>query len=168
MRRSFGLVLLLGTAAILQATLFPRLPVFGVTPDLVLVMVVSIALLQGSMAGCITGFTGGMLADLLLVAPKGLSALVYLLVGYGAGSIRLIGQPAGIIAPMVGVFASSVAASACYAVLMALLGRSLAGPGHLALGALGVGLYNAALTPLVHPLVRRLSDLSRPEAVVSR
>ncbi len=166
MRRELAVGLLLATVVALQAALFGRLAVFGVTPDLVLVVAISVALLEGSIAGGLSGFVGGMLRDLLLAAPKGLSGLVYLLVGYGIGSIRSPGLPSGIIAPMVGVFIGSVVGNAFYVVLMALLGQPLGTASRISLGVALAGLYNAALTPLVHPVVRKVLGLFSREVVL--
>src|SRR6266436_10357522 len=85
MRRSVGTSLLILTALLLQTTLLPHLALFRVVPDLMLVVVICIGLVRGPSSGATAGFVGGMLRDLLLDAPTGLSALAYVTVGYVVG-----------------------------------------------------------------------------------
>src|SRR5688500_17360801 len=90
-----GLARILAMAAVvllavaLQSTLLARLTLLGVIPQLVLVVVVCLAYLDGSRVGVVVGFAGGLLQDLLLPQSIiGLTALVYTMVGYGVGSLR--------------------------------------------------------------------------------
>src|SRR5438309_10560637 len=108
MRRSVGTSLLILTALLLQTTLLPHLALFRVAPDLMLVVVICIGLVRGPSSGATAGFAGGMLRDLLLDAPTGLSALAYVSVGYVVGAIRPYVQSSNIAVLVVGVFAASV------------------------------------------------------------
>jgi rod shape-determining protein MreD len=72
-------------AALLQVTLISSLEVFGGTPDLLLVALVAIALLQGSMAGAAAGFAGGLLVDIATLGALGVSSLLLTVAGYWAG-----------------------------------------------------------------------------------
>ena len=53
----------LGTAVVLQSTVFARLGLPGATPDVVLVVVLVIALVAGPTVGAVTGFGAGVLVD---------------------------------------------------------------------------------------------------------
>ncbi|MFZ5640270.1 MAG: rod shape-determining protein MreD [Bacillota bacterium] len=66
---------------VLESTLFSRLVVAGVKPDLILVLVVLYAMLHGSREGAVVGFMGGIMQDLLLGRFIGLNALAKLLTG---------------------------------------------------------------------------------------
>ncbi|MGC1166765.1 MAG: rod shape-determining protein MreD [Solirubrobacterales bacterium] len=79
-------IVLLGV--ILQLSFFSRVWVFGVSPDLLPVLVISLGLLGGTMTGAVTGFTVGFLLDCLLVEPLGGASLVLLATGYLAGLFR--------------------------------------------------------------------------------
>ncbi len=86
-------LLLVGAVAVLialvvQSTVLARLPLPAGAPDLLLVLVVALALAQGSLAGTVTGFVTGLLADLGADHELGRLAVVYTLVGYLAGSVR--------------------------------------------------------------------------------
>ena len=54
----------LGTAVVLQSTVFARLGLPGATPDVVLVVVLVIALVAGPTVGAVTGFGAGVLVDI--------------------------------------------------------------------------------------------------------
>ena len=91
MRRfTFALVAIV-VAVVLQTALLDRLPLpGGSAPDLVLVLVVTLALASGPMEGMLVGFAAGLALDVAPPASNllGLSALVFCLVGYGCGRLR--------------------------------------------------------------------------------
>jgi rod shape-determining protein MreD len=75
-------------ALILQVAVFNRLPLPGmVTPDLVLLTVVALALTYGELVGCVAGFWAGLAADIIPPADHtiGRYALVFCLAGYVCG-----------------------------------------------------------------------------------
>ncbi|HEX2258771.1 MAG TPA: rod shape-determining protein MreD [Actinomycetota bacterium] len=166
MRRSavFGLTIL--TAVLLQSTVFARLTLFGVSPDLVVAVVICFALIEGATAGAVLGFSGGLLRDLLLDSPKGLTGLSYLIVGYTVGSIRPYLQSTSVMVPAAGVFAGSLSASALYEMLQAMLGRRTGGLDRAIVVILLTAIYNTLLVPFVYPPVKRIAALYRPEKVV--
>lgn len=71
--------------ALLQATLFSTVDVFGGTPDVLLLVLVGVALLRGSITGAVAGFGGGLLLDVLTLDTLGLTALLLALAGYWTG-----------------------------------------------------------------------------------
>ena len=84
------LIAMTGTAIalIVQVSVANRLPLPGsVAPDLVLLTVVALALVNGPMLGLVTGFCAGLTADIVPPADHtiGRYALVYCLVGYICG-----------------------------------------------------------------------------------
>jgi rod shape-determining protein MreD len=76
------------TALLLQLTVVSRLPLPGVAPDLLLVLVVAFALAEGPMSGMVTGFVAGILADALSVHEMGRLALAYAVAGYITGLLQ--------------------------------------------------------------------------------
>jgi rod shape-determining protein MreD len=75
-------------AVLLQLSFFSRVEMLQTSADILPVVVVSLGLLGGSMAGAVAGFSIGFLVDCLLVAPLGGTSLVLLGVGYLAGLFR--------------------------------------------------------------------------------
>jgi rod shape-determining protein MreD len=85
----WGRLALLGAVlAILQVVFFSKITVLGASPDVVVLMVISLGLLGGSVAGAVAGFLLGLLVDSLLLQTLGASSLALLAVGYLAGRYR--------------------------------------------------------------------------------
>jgi rod shape-determining protein MreD len=83
------LALLILAVVVLQTTVFSAgLRVFGVMPDLGLVLTVAVAFYIGPERGAVLGFVSGLAVDLFLSTPLGLSALSFALVAYGVGFVQ--------------------------------------------------------------------------------
>lgn len=150
----------------LQSTLLAQATILGVIPQVVLVVVVCLAYLDGERVGVVTGFSAGLLQDLLpFPAVIGLTALVYTLVGYGVGILRQYAPAESVWTPVLVVALASAVAEFGYAGLSIILGEPWVGLGYTARVAGLVVLYNTLLTPFVFPLVRRIADRFRPERV---
>lgn len=76
---------LLFVAAILQLSIFSQARVLGGEPDLLLVTLVAVALLRGSLFGCVGGFFGGLVFDTGTLSKLGLTSLVLTIAGYWIG-----------------------------------------------------------------------------------
>jgi rod shape-determining protein MreD len=72
-------------AALFQAAIVSSFSIAGGTPDLLLVVVVSLGLLRGSVAGAVLGFAGGLVVDLLTLETLGVTSLVLTLAGFWSG-----------------------------------------------------------------------------------
>ncbi|MCA1839743.1 MAG: rod shape-determining protein MreD [Actinomycetota bacterium] len=158
----FTLIIL--TAELLQSTLFAR-SFFGVAPDLLLVVVISFALLEGPTTGAMAGFSAGLLRDLLLDAPKGITGLAYLIVGYVVGSVRPYVQSMSVFVPVAGILGGSLFGSALYEILRALLGQQSLSFGRQLRVVLLTAVYNTLLTPFVYPVIRKVVETYNREKV---
>jgi rod shape-determining protein MreD len=78
-----GLVLVV--ALLLQITVVADLRMAGAIGDLMLAVVVAAGMTGGADRGVVYGFVAGLLYDLALDTPFGLSALTYALIGYAVG-----------------------------------------------------------------------------------
>jgi len=65
--------------AIIQATVLPAFPLFGVIPGLWLVVAVGWSLVRGMREGLVLAFVGGLIIDLLSAAPLGVSSISLML-----------------------------------------------------------------------------------------
>src|SRR2546421_12337060 len=88
MRRVISWTVVVLTALVLQSTLFSQVTLAGVKPELVYLVSIVLAFLEGPSSGAVAGFAGGMAQDFLLNQPKGITALTLTLVGYAVGTIR--------------------------------------------------------------------------------
>jgi rod shape-determining protein MreD len=144
------------TALLLQDTVFTQLPLPGVAPDLLLVVVVAYALIEGPLSGMTTGFVAGLLADSLADHQLGRLALAYAVMGYLTGFIE-DDTERSILLP----FAAVAAGAAGAVVLFAGEGMLLGDP-RVTLHAVGRSLassvpYAVVLTPFVVPVLSALA-----------
>jgi rod shape-determining protein MreD len=118
-----GRLALLGLlGGIVQLTTVSQISVFGVPADLSPLLVASVGFLCGSMAGSIFGFCLGLFVDTVLLQTLGVNSLVFTAVGYGAGRVRELRDPAHTLAPvLVGAAATAIAAVG-FSLLQFLLG----------------------------------------------
>jgi rod shape-determining protein MreD len=154
-------------ALALQSTLLARVTILGVIPQLVLIVVVSLAYTDGERVGTVTGFAGGLLQDLLLPPQSilGLTALIYTFIGYAVGRLRHFAPRDAVWTPVATVTASSAIAEFGYALLSIIMGKAWVSLAYTAKVAGLVILYNTLLTPFLFPFVRRVADRFRPERV---
>jgi rod shape-determining protein MreD len=141
---------------VLQVAAVSQIEVFGVPPDLTPLLVAAVGLLCGSTVGAAFGFAVGLLLDLALLQTLGLSSLLLVSIGYGAGRLRELRDPAHGLVPMAVGAAAAAAATFGYAVLQFLLGVDV--PMSLLLLRdilLGIVLGTLLAIP-VHTVVRRL------------
>jgi rod shape-determining protein MreD len=82
------IALVLVVAILIQTTLASDLRVLQVAPDLMLLIAICAGMAGGAQAGAWVGFWSGLLADMFLTTPVGLSALTYCLVGAAVGAVR--------------------------------------------------------------------------------
>ncbi len=165
MRRTISWTAVVLTALLMQSTLLAQIKLGGAKPDLVFLVTIVLAFLEGPSSGSLAGFVGGMAEDFLLNQPKGITALTLTLVGYSVGMLRqYITSPSPVLP--VGLVGMATAGGVLfYGMVSFLLGQLDVGFGYLVRIALLTGLYNAVLTPLLFPLVRRVAEASRARKV---
>lgn len=147
-----AVVLLL--AVLLQTAVAPHLRLLGAYPDFALIAVVCVALVKGSETGAVFGFLTGMLTAIALMEPFGLSAFVFVLVGYFAGRYAETADlPAGL-APLLTVFAATLLANGLFATAQFLLAREVPLGFFLGRVLLPSLVFNTLLAAPVYLLVR--------------
>ena len=72
---------------ILQLTFVEHLRIFGISMDLVAVLIIGIAIFDDVISAMFYGFFAGLLLDLMTSSVIGVSALIYALNGFIAGSV---------------------------------------------------------------------------------
>jgi rod shape-determining protein MreD len=149
-------VVVLVLAVTLQMSALPHIAIAGVTCDLALVVVIGFALARGPEFGAVTGFTAGLLLDLVPPADHtaGRWALALALAGYLAGLLRREGAtPVGPGQLGVSVVLCTALAHLAFAGTGALL-RDTAGSAGDVVGRIGVAIgYDVLASILVVPLV---------------
>lgn len=117
-----GLVVLL--FVLVQQTLILDLRIGGIHPDIMILLPIVAGVVGGPSRGASMGFAAGVVADLFLPTPFGLSALVGTLIGFAVGTATLALDRSSFWLPVV----AALAASALYEVIYAVLGSVLGQP----------------------------------------
>lgn len=165
MRRVLVLIVVLITALLLQTTIFSDVTLVRAKPELVYLVAIVFAILEGPNAGAVVGFFGGMAQDFLSTAPKGITALTLTLLGYVIGLLRqYIVSPSPAL-PTFLVAIGTFAGVMFHGLVSFLLGQLSEPFIDLATIAGLSALYNAVLTPLLFPVIRRLAEGSQTQRV---
>jgi rod shape-determining protein MreD len=155
-RRLLVLAAVLVVAVLVQSTVLARLRLAGVRPDLLVLAVVAVALATDATTGAVFGFVAGLVADLLFDLPVGVSALVYVAVGFAVGTVRVYVTSHRPLVHLVLAGAASLASVWCSGLLLRVFDLSswaaVARAGPL------VAVDNLLLTPFVYPVVWALTE----------
>ena len=149
-------MLLLLLAGILQSTFLSKITWFGVSPDLMLIVVLSWSLLRGGREGLSWGLLGGLILDLFSITPFGTFTIALLVTAFfttlsEASSFRPTGAlPAGMMLLASPLFHLTAM------ITMQLLGWQVGWSRLLSL-LLPAALINALFTLFLFPFIRRLS-----------
>lgn len=167
MRRIISWTAVVLTALVLQSTILSQIRLGGAKPELVYLVTIVLAYLEGPGSGALAGFFGGMAQDFLLAQPKGITALTLTLLGYTIGALRQFITSESPLLPVLVVGVGTVAGSLFTSLVTFLLGQLKPGIGSdlVIQVALLSALYNAILTPLLFPVVRRVAEASRSNKV---
>jgi rod shape-determining protein MreD len=122
-RSMLRVALVIFIVLMVQQTVIVALRIGGAHPDLLWLLPITAALLDGPETGAIVGFWAGLTFDLVLPTPFGLSALVGCLLGYAVGSLTTAADPRATWLKPVAALAGSIAADMLFAVLGAILGQ---------------------------------------------
>lgn len=117
MKRICITVLLVLVGFVLQCTLFARLSLGSIKPNLLLIIAASAGFLRGPKEGMLTGFLSGILIDIQFGDLLGFYALFYLSIGYVNGLLGETYYEENIKLPVAFIAASEF----CYGVLIYLL-----------------------------------------------
>lgn len=150
-------------SVIVQIAAISQITVFGVSVDLAPLVVASVGLLAGSLPGAVFGFAVGLFVDLALVQTLGVTSLLYIAIGYGAGRLRELRDPAhGLVPVFVGAAATAIS-TVGFALMQFLLGTQ-APVSWLLLRQVVVTILLGALFALpIYALVKRIVQGSLPD-----
>jgi rod shape-determining protein MreD len=158
------LAILAFVALLVQVALLSQLSLFGASPDLAPLVIMSAGLLAGPVAGALTGFSVGLLVDMALLQTLGVSSLVYVLVGHFAGRLRETARdPQATLLPLAAGALATFAALIVFSLLQFLLGIEAPVSLELFRQIVATVLINTLIALPVHALVRRLLSPALPD-----
>jgi rod shape-determining protein MreD len=141
---------------IVQVAAVSQIPIFGVRADLSPLVVMSVGLLAGSIPGAVMGFSVGLLVDMALVQTLGVFSLLFIAVGYGAGRLRELRDPAHALVPVAAGALATIVATVGFSVVQYLLGVDSPVSWVLARDIILTILINTLLALPVYNLIRRI------------
>ena len=149
---------------ILQTSALSQLALFGATPDILPLVVVSIGLLAGPIPGAVSGFGIGLLADLALLQTLGVTSLVLIAVGWFAGrASEILRDPQATLVPLAAGAIGSLIALVSFSVIQFLLGVETPVSLELVRQIISTVLINTLLALPVHALIRRWLGPALPD-----
>lgn len=137
----------------LHLSLFARARIGEVRPDVLLLVAVAAGIVGGPERGAVIAFVAGLVADLFLHTPLGLSALAFSLVSFAVGTLQSSVIRAAWWIPPATACLGSAAGVLLYALLGALIGRPEFLEPRVLIVAAGVGAANALLAPALVPVM---------------
>jgi rod shape-determining protein MreD len=147
--------LLLFVAVLAQVSILGGYSPLGGSADLLLVVMVSIALLRGSMFGAVAGFGAGLLLDIANLSTLGFTSLLLTIAGFWIGRYGETTARDRFHAPYLSVLVVTGLYALCALALRFVLGEHV--PAHAVLaGVPAAVLWNLILTLPVYGVVRRL------------
>lgn len=114
--------LLIPLTILVQSTFCPKLSVWEIRPDLVLLAVLYIGVVDGQTKGTVFGFMAGFLQDVYAPEHLGANALAKSIVGFGVGYSRSVLAVETILVQALVTFVATLAHDLIYAVGYALGG----------------------------------------------
>ncbi len=161
MRKALPTAIVLLVAVILQTSVVPYLAIFGVVPNVLFLVVITLGLTEGPAAGGVAGFIAGLLIDLLGTGVVGPMALILCLVGYGVGMLQANMFAEGWLLPVTTVLIASVLTEISHGVVLAVLQPGTDFWRALFSVMLPGAIYNTAVAVLVYPWLGRLLGTDR-------
>ena len=155
--------LLVVLAVIVPETVVSQISIFGVTADLIPLIVMSIGLLTGSLPGAIVGFFAGLLVDTVLVQTLGVTSLLEITVGYWAGRLRELRDPSHGLVPLAVGAAATLVSGFGMAIIQFLLGVDSPVSWLLLQQIIITTLVNTIIALPVYAVVRRIITPALPE-----
>jgi len=147
----------------LQLVVFSQVPVFGAIADLSPLVVMSVGLLCGPLAGASVGFAIGLMIDIALLQTMGLTSLVLIGVGHWSGRLREVRDPQSPLAPLAIGAGAAALYTIGYGVGQFLLGVDAPVSWLLVRQTLATIVLDALLAIPIYALVRRWLTPVLPE-----
>ncbi|MDY6796484.1 MAG: rod shape-determining protein MreD [Actinomycetota bacterium] len=157
MHRRLTFFLILIVTLLVQLTVSPEIGIGSVRPDVILVVTLCWALLEGAGQGALFGFFGGLLEGIFSTAVLGVGAFSKTILGYFCGELRQRVVSKSVIWPMIIIFFGSILSELIKFSAWAIVGLEERPP--LSFGIIvGFALYNAVITLLVYPVISRFAE----------
>ncbi|MBR6390456.1 MAG: rod shape-determining protein MreD [Lachnospiraceae bacterium] len=124
MKKVIVAVLMVWLTFILQSSVFSRINIGGIVPNLMIILTACFGFMEGELAGLLVGFGCGMLTDVFFGSFNGFYALIYMYLGYMNGKFCNIFYPEDVKLPLALIISTDLLYGlSCYVFLFLLRGR---------------------------------------------
>ena len=152
MKRKLVTFLMILACFLVQTTLWNLFPLGNVTPNLLLILTVSMGLMRGRHTGMWVGFISGLIIDMFYGTLFGFNALVYMYIGYINGRFYKVFFDEDIKIPIVMVAVSGFAYNMVFYVIQFLFRQRYAFSAYLTHIILPEILYTVLCTLILYKL----------------
>ncbi|MBQ9333866.1 MAG: rod shape-determining protein MreD [Lachnospiraceae bacterium] len=124
MKRVVMAILMVWITFLLQSSVFSRINIGGIVPNLMVILTACFGFMEGELAGLLVGFGCGMLTDVFFGSFNGFYALIYMYLGYMNGKFCNIFYPEDVKLPLALIITTDLLYGlSCYVFLFLLRGR---------------------------------------------
>lgn len=124
MKKVIIAVLMVWVTFILQSSVFSRINIGGIVPNLMIILTACFGFMEGELAGLLVGFGCGMLMDVFFGSFNGFYALIYMYLGYMNGKFCNVFYPEDVKLPLALIISTDLLYGlSCYVFLFLLRGR---------------------------------------------
>ncbi len=124
MKRVIIAILMVLITFLLQSSVFSRINIGGIVPNLMVILTACFGFMEGELAGLLVGFGCGMLTDVFFGSFSGFYALIYMYLGYMNGKFCNIFYPEDVKLPLALIISTDLLYGlSCYVFLFLLRGR---------------------------------------------
>jgi rod shape-determining protein MreD len=155
-------VALVAAAVVIQLAVMPKARIFGVQPEILMLVVLVVGITGGPRRGAVTGFAFGAFVDIMSSFTIGFTAGAYALAGFGVGAVSDDTTEYSWVVSLITAL-GSIATVAALAIVGNAIGEFNVGLWRVVTIGLVVGLVNAVLAPLLAKFMR--SIWTRPRGV---
>jgi len=166
MKRYISMFLLIIICFLLQTTLFQKLKLANVSPNLLIVLVSSAGVMYGRGAGIYSGILSGILCDFLYSNIIGVYILIYVLAGYICGLAHKLYYKDDMAVPVFIIAASDLFANMLFYIICFLLRGRLGILGYMRDIILPELVYTVIVGILIYRILYWLEEKMYPSAEV--
>lgn len=163
MKRYISIFLLNLICFVLQSTIFQRLQIAGITPNLTIIITAAAGLMYGRTAGMFSGVIGGLFMDTMFSEIIGIDILIYTFIGYTNGMATKLYFKEDFLIPVLSIAASDFAYGILYYICRFLLRGRLDFPFYLGNIIITEMLYTVILGVIIYRFMVWLEEKINPE-----
>lgn len=164
MRRVLVTIVMVVLCFLLQTSVFDTVRLAGITPNILIVLICSTAVMRGQKAGMLTGFFSGLLLDIFFGKYLGAFAFLYMIFGFVDGFFHRLYYSDDNVLPLILIGCNDLVYGLIMYIVTGLLHRHLHFLFYLRSVILPELVYTVAVGIVLYRVLLRIDDrLSRTE-----